>query len=76
MLPEVWLSFIFFFETYTLCECIYIRVVGWVSPFPLGQGGRKGEEGDVHFLGGVQNFLAIFRLCVCTCTAFCTPSEA
>ena len=39
-------------------------------------GGRKGEEGDVHFLGGAQNFLAIFRLCVCTCTAFCTPSEA
>ena len=30
-------------------------------------GGRKGEEGDVHFLGGAQNFFfffAIFRLCV------------
>ena len=27
-------------------------------------GGRKGEEGDVHFLGGAQNFLAMFRLCV------------
>ena len=59
-----WSGFLLFLETYPLCECICIRVAGWVSPFLLGQGGGRGRREMCIFWVVFKIFLQYF-VCVC-----------